>query len=203
MKQTKEFKLVLLPSSKNERQIGSIIKHATDNILAIVNVLTIKDPQITQVQHLYAISDETIQIGDYGFSVRYGYDNPVIFGSVENSYPEEFKKIIATTNPDLWLRDNIRWLPQFPESFVTAYIKAFNEGKKIESVCLEMAHLPELSNHPYTIKVREDNTVICSQSKLYTREEVQVLCSRAYSDGYTESIQKKDMRMDNWIKKNL
>lgn len=109
---------------------------------------------------------------------------------------ENCKKIVATTDKSIGYTDhlispvpNFCDYPQLPESFIQAYIKAYNEGKPITEVDLEME---EYINSAFEykgkddglyIKTRPDNTVIVHQSKMYSREEVEELCNSAHLAG--------------------
>lgn len=151
--------------------------------------------------HLYFLSDETPKQGDNfivriytnfeeghlvigkALDVNKEFVNGNLFGKVHIG---NCKKIVATTDTELieYGRKGID-LPIIPESFVKVYINAFNEGKPITEVELEMErsidHLPKISEleskiyDAYTIKTRPDNTVIVHQSKLYTKDDIRTV----------------------------
>lgn len=137
-----------------------------------------------------------------------------------------YREILATTDKSLKiyesenlaeasgfsLKTNDIYLPQLPESFIQAYIKAYNEGKQIETVDLEMEFTEmgghnigggQIFGHWNKIKTRPDNTVVCHQSKMYSLEDM----IKAYSCGYGD----RDAKLNpfngqppkEWILENL
>jgi hypothetical protein len=167
------------------------------------------DPDECKNQHLYIISNEEIKEGDW--CINTNKDTILQINNITSSTQglEYWKKIIATTDPSLNL-------PQLPESFIQAYIKAYNEGNPITEIALEMEeglHKGEEIDKSYpkefiealnTPKTREDNTVIVHQSKTYSREErdndiikaLQLYDSRV---NQTYSVEK----LKKWIEENL
>lgn len=117
-------------------------------------------------------------------------------------------KVIAYTDksmmPNSWI----------PESFVKAYIKAFNEGKPITEVDLEMIELfSENGEHwktnkgaseslisKFELKTRCDNSVIINHSKLYSRKELDLFFEYA-NQSDNEDIGLGEL-FDKWILKN-
>jgi hypothetical protein len=168
-----------------------------------------------QAQHLYFLSDDEIKEGDWAIHPSKG-----IYQAIrELDELSGSKKIIATTDKSLKIvigdsgwksADDGGWneykpeyklLPQMPESFIQAYIKAYNEGKPITEVALEMEwYQPNQDQNYYRLKLRPDNTVTIHQAKMYTRGEVIKLIT-------TFDIQKgKDIEtveLDKWIEDNL
>ena len=131
---------------------------------------TLTGLQHRQPYHLHIISDEKIQNGDWCILLD-------SFGNVFLGEPQQYlatkdqvlnnglRKVIASTNkfitPNSWI----------PNSFVQAYMNAYNNGKPIIEVNLEMSHMPELTNSlPH--KVRADGSIIIHQSKLITTDEM-------------------------------
>lgn len=120
-------------------------------------------------QHLYIISDDEIKEGDW-YMNKFGRLSIKVIGDKSN---EGDKKIVATTDKSLEITvyskyistvegKNTRYkqLPQLPESFTQAYIKAYNEGKPITEVDLEMEYnklYPMVENNNLIIKTRPDN----------------------------------------------
>lgn len=163
-------------------------------------------------QHLYILSDEEIKEGDWFIHT---YTNRIhqcigwrgtdllIVGVIgnTNSYPtpnQYIKKIVATTNPDLWYKYSIGHLPQEPLipkislDFVERYIKEYNKGNKIEKVmleyeepskilkfgkewCLDCDESQDICQCKYGLKLRSNGSVIISpvEEKKYTREEIE------------------------------
>jgi len=148
------------------------------------------------------------------------------FTSPLENFPES-KKIIATTDKSLinskldnLLCDGYKAiLPQIPESFIKAYVESNGSIKEVmveyeehiigQCNCAchnpgnRMMHImaccnPQIINQP---KLRSDNTIIISQAKTYTRDEVVTLCKLALN-AYTDN-QPNGNQIDKWIKENL
>jgi len=165
-------------------------------------------------QHLYILSDETADEGDYvvvgGKGVRQVVKTDtkdpskwVVTGEssavLSFVYRGACKKIIATTDKSLGIKydknpefygsgmfNKKLLFPQIPESFIQAYIKAYNEGKPITEVDLEYEQLciqtglpcgmtcfnEDTCNMNLQLKTRDDGSVIIHQSKTYSRDDV-------------------------------
>ena len=143
-----------------------------------------------QNQHLYITSDEEIKEGDW---VYWELTSDVFqFKKLDctQDYIKECKKVIATTDkflgePQLPLSDAWRdWfknrLPQIPESFIKAFVES---NGTIKEVLVEYEECQTFKddacgvrfgccNSPIKLKTRSDNTIILSQAKTYTRDEV-------------------------------
>lgn len=157
-------------------------------------------------QHLYIISDDEIKKGDWV------YDNyrKAILQAIDNANTvffnmslHRYEKIVATTDNSI----NVDYpIKEIPESFIQAYIKAYNEGKPITEVDLETEpteNYDDLSNIGiFKIKTRPDNTVIVHQSKLYTKDEVHNLMMQAWINGEANKDAHYSVR-ENWIQNNL
>lgn len=186
-------------------------------------------------QHLYIISDDEIKEGDWIYWSGIG-DQPKIAQAKGNcdfyNKSEYYHKIVAATDQSLIVSSEattspnpIKLLPQIPISFIKAYIKAYNEGKPITEVDLEMtqilpSNLPEDTKGRTIsfkmmkqIKTRLDNTVIVHQSKMYSRDEVKNLIIKVHTDlashsntlfyeKWASKLSFYEMR-DKWIEENL
>lgn len=129
-------------------------------------------------QQLYIISDNEIKEGDWcignGLLVQVTREQARLNNVEGYQLNFYYKKVIATTDKSLgnyeWTASgqDFKQLSQIPESFIKAYVKAYNEGKSIIEVDLETG----IFNTINYIKTRLDNTVIIHQSKTYTRDEV-------------------------------
>jgi len=219
----------MLPTEK-----ASLICLNTNEQLYLSKEMNMADDN-NEYQHLYIISDDEIKEGDW--VIHYVNQAPKL---VENKmqavlYTESLeKKIVATTDKslneclickntsssDFNDHDHIN-MPQIPESFIQAYIKAYNEGKPITEVDLEMeidyvanATPPTKPMDPtvYKIKTRPDNTVIVHQSKMYSRDEVEYLIKCATDEilhvlGYDTGKKMKETgvmsHINKWIQDNL
>ncbi len=149
----KTFEVVMLPTEK------SIIHLSKNNVLIeSIEITGCSDLYRLTPQHLYILSDEEIKIGDWVIE----YQSKDSVGEVHFINSEYIlskdiqKKIIATT-------DNSLGLPLIHDSFLPPFIKAYNEGKQITEVDLEMQisyHQEEICDGGYIVKKRPDNTVI-------------------------------------------
>lgn len=126
-------------------------------------------------QHLYFTSDEEIKKGDWCIGEDEGGVNVHQCKIVHNCKAIGCKKIIATTNPELWATKDVLSIVQrkgltnhYPiekptgigrigDDFVEAYIKAYNEGHPITEVMLEYEEEvnERLSEHPLSCKFGE------------------------------------------------
>jgi hypothetical protein len=213
---TKTFKVVMLPSEKAS-QLGQFVD--TKNL--VFNSLSHKGIFRGANMALYIISDDEIKEGDWVYWSGVG-EQPKISQIKGNcSFVDEspyYKKIVATTDKELQ-NIEIGFTPGFhndacykiPESFIQAYIKAYNEspihGGGNTEVDLEMEQTklyikpedmaqynskPKELQHPHTcnpneiwsIKTRPDNTVIVHQSKLYSKTDLE----NAYNLGRQDKI---------------
>lgn len=185
MKNTKTHKIIMLPTEKSRLiYIGNFKKlHYMDYV-----PIGLDNDEIAQ--HLYIISDEQIKEGDWYIN-RFNQIHQA--SDINLTSQEEWntcKKIVATTdnlqlNQDLTkcvadlVIENKVFLSQLPDSFISVYIKAYNEGKPITEIDLEMEQKYHIrGNNEYKdyltrkeekhcewkkitrIKTREDNTVI-------------------------------------------
>ncbi len=174
--------------SLKSNQVGTIVQRPSDKKLAIINVLTTEDPQPCESQHLYAVSDEKPKQNDW--ILRKNHPNPIIMG--DDLICEGDKKIVVTTNKDLKIEKykngvfkDLKYIfPTFNDSFIKAYIDAYNAGKPITEIDLEMEYNSYSTKEnaeitaDYKIKIRQDNTVIVHQSKLYSREDIKKLLTK-------------------------
>ena len=149
---------------------------------------------VSKPQHLYIISDEKIKDGNWCIQTNYEKTHNEL---VKYKHCDKgsfiFKKIIASTDRSLSICKDCEILPgrcymceshnnpysisQIPESFIQAYIKAYNEGKPITEVDLEydanvlMDDGDDLSNM-FKLKTRPDNTVILYKSESYDKQDL-------------------------------
>lgn len=175
-----KVKLVML-SSSNKIELGNIIKRTNSNIpIQFVNNKLDTDGRLEKldwkVQHLYFLSDEEIQVGDY-YTI---YDSQSIHkasGMNQTWYNEMCKKVVATTDTSL----NI---PLIPQSFVEKYVE---KNGVIDEVMIEMVQCFSFEKGKRNLpKIRKDNTVIVSKVKnTWTRDEVIDLLNNMLHQGYT------------------
>lgn len=192
---------------KTHKVVMLATEKASNLCLADTKLVLIKEAKYNlsniKVQHLYIISDDEIKEGDWWYNASTGLiwkvtaDNVKCYNQPSNMDRTGLNKIVATTDKSLGYTDhrispvpNFCDYPQLPESFIQAYIKAYNEGKPITEVDLEMlistsgSTAGELKdNEKLIIKTRPDNTVIVHQSKMYSKKEVEKLCEKAFRAG--------------------
>lgn len=229
MKNLETHKVVMLPREK----ASHIVK---DYIVGNHNQLTfVNDSNRLLVngnyQHLYILSDEEIKDGDWFISplgnIMQFTDtgmNPVT-DVTEGENGQVSRKIIATTDSSLkssgmangklygqqfeGTKFEDKGLPPIPESFIKAYIKAYNEGNPITEVQLEYELVEgaefntedsgkmKWSEYPIKLKLKDDGTVIVHQAKTYTRE--QLFRGMEWAFMHAKSIGE----FDKWIEENL
>lgn len=185
-------------------------------------------------QHLYILSNDKIEEGNWFLSddrnhiselPRYrleqciAIENDWIFGSIDKMdqghNPSWSKKIIATTNKELWnLKTpykgaNNPSVAKIPLSFVEAYVK--EQG--INKVNLEYNDPVCKCNTGLKFKVRSDNSVIIHsvKQKTYTKEEhitnlikYRVDYEQFKKDShYSPNGKEIELWSNNWIEQNL
>lgn len=159
-------------------------------------------------QHLYFTSDEEIKAGDY--FINFGQFNHGVYYCLDDIHAEnikhhckEFKKIIATTDKTLIVdifakqshTDPVKiYLPEPSKEFLEVYVKAYNEGKKIEEVLAEMEDFGEedwagdnytgepIWRHDWRVKVKPDNTITIKKVKDSWNYEEHCLDMQYYND---------------------
>lgn len=234
----KTVKVVMLPTEKAIEN-GSIISRAIDDKLAIVNPLTINDSNSKKdghkANHIYLVSNKAWSDGgdeikhyDYYYSkgdnriFQYLPEDDMANRDITPDYCGTYK-VIATTDKSLTKPFGAKAdfdvipLPQIPGSFIKAYVKANGE---IDEVMVEYEDMYKnieddgLDITYFTIKTREDNTVIIHKSKTYSREEVINLINK-HSDYIDDNIDYDSIHKaccsipvpewndDKWIEENL
>lgn len=225
----KTFKVVMLPTEKatglckdkRATNYPNLLNHHKPNFY---NELGTND-KWTENYHLYIISDDEIKEGDWYINTAQ-LPNKVLQHSKEGvefakRHNMILSKIVATTDKSLSYDAKMygkaiegykQQLSQLPESFIQAYIKAYNEEHPITEVDLEMIEttFPNEEGIPncfegYEIKTRPDNTVIVHESKKYSRDEVlefaqkyaRMVTERNILNGY------KLIHNHKWIEDNL
>lgn len=134
-------------------------------------------------QHLYFLSYEEIKEGDWVLSI---WDNeweiPYILSLKDSKleYHSNAKKIIATTNPELYIHqketiskpERIFYLPRPSNSFIQKYVEEYNKGNVITEVMVEYEiidgkdflnnwrnSLDKMSEPITKLRVAPDNTI--------------------------------------------
>jgi hypothetical protein len=172
-----------------------------------------------QNQHLYITSNDEIKEGDF-------YYDPIAncIRQCEDEKREKLlnvakhlgnKKIIATTDTSLKIITGMVGsgtgvpLPQPSESFIKAYIEAYNNGNVIEDILIEVEEIivqdafrrrPDYNT--YRIKLKDNNIIIGKVKDSWTREEVHSLMMEAWIRGEADKSMDYTVR-ENWIEENL
>lgn len=215
MKNTQTFKLKILPTKKATNLYTNLTDvfgnkckcklEITENETFKKNALLFNSGNAAsnsgstyQFYEIYIISDEEPKnnewcVGNKGSVLKV----PKLWIS-----SGDWKKIIATTDKSLNL-------PLIHDSFLPPFIKAYNEGKAITEVDLEMCGgtNDRFIQKEWRIKTRPDNTVIIHESKKYSKEEVvkllngmaEYITNEVLADDYMPTIEDTN----KWIDKNL
>lgn len=171
-------------------------------------------------QHLYLTLDEKIKENDWyiNFDIHEVPDLPTRADYSKTNefslepYSKYCKKIIATTNPELWHTlqtygqyEKSEWstvgIPRIPSSFIEAYVKAQGSIDKVNIEYEEklltrevkiIRHLEANNKNEIVsetrqniIKLRPDRTVTiwAVKEKMYTRKEFEEVAEAAYAEG--------------------
>jgi hypothetical protein len=198
---------------------SDFVLHTKSNLLEYVRDqrAIIGTTEYFQTQHLYFLSSEEIKEGDWAINLYSnslfkitqvftdGYEGykpgneDIVYGLTDGMGLTNFKKVIATTDPALNIRDlseeeKRRYspalksvdVPRPSNSFLEAYVREYNKGAAITEVLVEMEkgryyESPESSGESYggltkdKLKVAPDNTITVKpvvQKQTYTRNEV-------------------------------
>lgn len=195
----KRVKVVMLPTKEkaieNQICINSIQMFMWTKQHDLV-AHTLVEYKNTKPQHLYFLSDEEIQKGDYWIYLNpseweIDQDNTIIQNNLPSDWFERlwdkdnYKKVMASTDPLLGL-------PQPPLGFIKKFIEKWEDDEKIEEVEVEYE---EIDVNPYSptweqdyikfgerhvpnmqevLKInRKDNTItIISVKNSWTKEEI-------------------------------
>jgi hypothetical protein len=207
----KKCKVVMLPTNRKAVNGQLCLNNSYLPNLTQPLVIGYDSPHLTP-QHLYILSDDEINDGDWIFVDYYhrteSYKDKGIWRFKKPSCPMPYwgntrfaKKIIATTDPFLNL-------PSPSQSFIDKYVEEYNKGNKIEYVMVEY----DLIRHTTPIgtcyeeqdflKVNsKDNTITIRKIKdSWNRDEVITLLWNAFKQGESETRHKE---FENWINNNL
>ena len=199
----------MLPTNK-KATIGSIVTTPNYTKMAVVNVLTVNDPQPCIHQHLYVISDERINQLDYGIDL---VKMKVLISDHDIDYQQNhFKKIIATTDKSLFIGvpQFIKgYLPQPSDGFIQKYVDSFNNGNVIDWINVEYdgdydPHYGGYYSDTIKLKVNpKDNTITIKPIKTsMSRDEVIIFIGKMISNGIVKPNLEAE-NFDTWIEKNL
>jgi ribosomal protein L40E len=171
----------------------------------------------TDICHLYVTSDDKVVKGD---ASNFIFEGKIYLSStssiVEHVDFTKAKKIIASTNKTLPFQP-----PSPSESFIKAYIEAYNNGNVIEDVLVEVntrvcvqcgafnpshAYSCLYPPHPCggkltnTLKLKDNNIIIRKVKDSWNREEVAQIIEN-FSWECTQGVTQNQVK--NWIEENL
>jgi hypothetical protein len=207
--------VIMLPTNKT---LGNLLLNKDNNRLFLNSYLSINNS--CQPQLLYVLSDEEIKEGDY---IYHPLDTGIVFCDKEHFETLQgcvdkvrygYKKVIASTDKSLVESPNnrsdyhqLKSIPQIRESFVRAYIEAYNTGKPIEWVNIEYEE--DSTGWNEILKLRSDNSIIVKPIKdSFTREEVKEACWLAWKwgkkdiDSKSTRISSLESDFNEWFNKN-
>lgn len=225
----KTYKLILLPADKENIVTRHTVEKFGVKIVKSNNLSRLyqydeskwkyKDEISYTPHHLYLLSDEKIEEGDWKFNsklncitqhLREGKGLPDEL-KLANDY---CKKIIATTDSSLEISNNFGYtqllpntkdfkfyLPQLPQSFIDLFISEYNKGNIIEEVGVEWQETRGI------LGVDIDNTISIKPIKdSYNKEQMRGYCSTAFIAGYANGSLSMDRMLEvhnQWLKENL
>lgn len=224
----------MLPT--NEKALNTILLNPSTNKIEISKGYLAKEYQDIGYKtfYLYIISDDKIEEGDWVLTDKnvigkvikisnngLGVEIKVVKNNGLEYYPLDCKKIIATTDSSLTVKDKISYgkelgkevdvsLPQPSQSFIQKYVKEYNKGNIItdELIVYEEYAVGNygMSDGEPTIDERlkvnpKDNTITIKKIKnSWTREEVIELIKRFNSESSGNVWFDTD---EKWIEENL
>ena len=235
--------VVMLPT--NEKSLNSVFSLRSDkpylmseqNSPFTARIYDTKDLYHTYF-NLYIISDDEIKLFDWVYNNKENIVEQItsktqlIFVLEENKENQTFKKIIATTDTSLEIKNEL-WsayqgryeadkLPQPSQQFIEKYIEEYNKGNIITDVLVEYELI---SNEEYfgntfnpdddvpyfdeNLKINpKDNTITIKKVKdSYSREEVIGFGNKVKEyckDGWkSDSLHRVFFEWDKWIEENL
>jgi hypothetical protein len=177
-------------------------------------------------QHLYFTTGTKIEVEDWVLDhIRNQYYKVATWqlDLIQKAKRENncsVRKIAATTNSELWYKERYNVKNAFsgigviPDSFITAYISAYNADKPITQVMLEYEentscahiHIPgeNLPYQPFLLKLNTNGSVIWSlkEEKMYTRKEVRNGCIKALANCKHLKLISQIGEFDKWFDKN-
>jgi hypothetical protein len=174
------------------------------------------EPDKGLFRHLHILLDDEIKDGDYILDLA----NSKIFKWYKDEYSNstDYKKIIATTDPELH-KDGIAKIPQ---GFIDKFFNSLNEGNVIDEIKVEYQKYWDVENDNFSykslsgqhdgeiLKLGIDKTIIIHRIKNnWTREEIKEIALKweKYSFGKSNRGLDPDWNpekeFDEWIEENL
>ena len=175
----------------------------------------------TIAQHLYLISDDEINQMDYYYDPEM---NIIAQRTLSADQYEDCKKVIASTDPELYIKDKGKQIEHrgrkihtlddfydfstFSEDFIKAYVKANGEIDEVlveyDVDCVsypflhrEIKHCNSQCKHEHLLKLTDNNKVIIHlpEEKVYSAEEVAELIRKFRRDSSTSHEKLKEFLM--------
>jgi len=215
----KNAKVVMLPTNQ-KATVNSIVTRPSDNRMAIVNVLTVNDPQPSIHHHIYIVSDEIINDGDWYMNGKYIYQADRHYQKANND-----KKIIATTDCLEYFTGEIvsnryaikKQIPKPSKAFIEKFVDSYNKNIVIDNVLVEYEEYDhdeewsDIGGAYETFKERvkvnpKDNTITIKKSKdTFTRKEVIVLLNKLNETLNIVNTPEfeGEITLEDWINKNI
>ena len=184
MEQFKIAKILMLPTNQQTKYLMVYSDVEKTKGKLILNGL--KNDEYKEYQHLYIISDEKPDNGDY-----YIIDgiSEVLKNNGLKFIDDNCKKVIATIDTSLYIHqketvslpERVFYLPQPSEQFIQKYIEEYNRGNIINDVLVEYDKATydkwfDNGGQPVfdTVKINpKDNTITIKKVKdNYTKEEL-------------------------------
>jgi hypothetical protein len=150
----KKCKVVMLTTNE-KADVGSIVTRPSDNRMAIVNVLTKDDPQPYIHQHLYILSDKSPNSRDwyidrdglvkqakstYGGLIYFDDDHDHQYFDRDDEIEGKIIAATAKLNISINTADSYRsanCLPQPSQTFIQKFVDEYNKGNVITEVMVE------------------------------------------------------------------
>ncbi len=247
----KKCPLVMLSTEKAiEGQLylhNEVLRQLNKSFADALNRRDSNSTSSVKAQHLYILSDDEIKEGDWYYHPEIAQEYTIIHKNVEsiglhptqgvfqwknttNEWYKKAKKIIATTNPELWISNKAyksrgsnetvpykEFIPKISLDFVEAYIKAYNKGQMIKEVMVEYTYEFRKSqggsDRTAVIKVSSNGTISITsiEERKYTLQEVSDLLASEY-DNYLNYLldnnrsstkgEKYYLSFKDWFNKN-
>lgn len=175
-----------------------------------------------ELQHLYILSDEEIKEGQWRLNLETNsFIKVYYYDAIDCKLnPKKFKKIIATTDPELkidiqrdaFVETNCP-LPRPSDAFLKAYCEKggiseilveYEYFENDTSECIGMDSEPNgIPFNGFTLKVAPDNTITIKPVKdSWNKEEMSQVVKKALYD-LAYSVKHHNGEVDKWIEQNL
>lgn len=187
----KEFELIMLPTDNKKVSEGQLVLGAYKHLFTSRET---EDIGILEAQHLYVLSDEKIEVGDFYYSEGI---NSVYQAVVFPLSCKDAKKIIVSTDENLGL-------PNIFTTFLKYFADEYNNGNVINKVTIESEFERLIVCQGY-VNVRP----IKKQKETWTKEEVieekYELMSLFFTQHYNQlsNIDMSSEYIRKWVKNNI